>query len=112
MTPSTNPERNSGTAVRFLITGGAGFVGSHLADELIGRGHRVHAFDDLSTGSIENIRHLKQHVGFEYTVESSFNERVVAELVDEPDAVFHLAASVGVRRIVERPVRAIETNVH
>ena len=98
--------------MKFLITGGAGFVGSHLADELVGRGHHVHALDDLSTGSIENIRHLKPHASFEYTLESCANGRVVAELVDEADAVFHLAAAVGVQLIVESPVRAIETNVH
>ncbi|MGI8428066.1 MAG: GDP-mannose 4,6-dehydratase [Solirubrobacteraceae bacterium] len=98
--------------MRYLITGGAGFMGSHLADELLGRGHRVHALDDLSTGSIANIRHLRKDPRFEYTIESCANSRVVAELVDESDAVFHLAAAVGVQLIVESPVRAIETNVH
>jgi UDP-glucose 4-epimerase len=98
--------------VRFLITGGAGFVGSHLADELLSRGHRVHALDDLSTGSIANIRHLKADPRFEYTIESCANDSVVAELVDEVDVVFHLAAAVGVKLIIESPVRAIETNVH
>lgn len=97
--------------MRFLITGGAGFVGSHLADELLERGHHVHAIDDLSTGSIENIRHLKEHPRFDYTIDSCGNERVVAELVDGADAVFHLAAAVGVELIVESPVRTIETNV-
>jgi UDP-glucose 4-epimerase len=98
--------------VRFLITGGAGFVGSHLADELLGRGHRVHALDDLSSGAIENIRHLKDHHGFQYTLDSCSDGRIVAELVDEVDAIFHLAAAVGVRLIVESPLKAIETNVH
>ena len=97
--------------MRFLITGGAGFIGSHLADELIGRGHRVHALDDLSTGSIDNIRHLREDPAFEYTIDSCTNCRLVAELVDEADAVFHLAAAVGVQLIVESPVRTIETNV-
>lgn len=97
--------------MRFLITGGAGFIGSHLADELISRGHRVHALDDLSTGSIENIRHLKSNPRFEYTIESCSLSSLVAELVDEADAVYHLAAAVGVRLVVESPVRAIETNV-
>jgi UDP-glucose 4-epimerase len=98
--------------MRFLITGGAGFIGSHLAEELLGRGHAVHALDDLSTGSIENIRHLKHEPGFCYTLESCSHSATVAELVDEADAVFHLAAAVGVQLIVESPVHAIETNVH
>ncbi|MEA2298006.1 MAG: UDP-glucose 4-epimerase [Solirubrobacteraceae bacterium] len=97
--------------MRFLITGGAGFIGSHLADELIARGHRVHALDDLSTGSIENIRHLRDDPAFEYTIDTCSSPRLVAELVDESDAVYHLAAAVGVKLIVESPVRTIETNV-
>jgi UDP-glucose 4-epimerase len=98
--------------MRFLITGGAGFIGSHLADELIARGHRVHVLDDLSTGSIDNISHLKGTSSFDYTIESCANAPVVAELVDGADAVYHLAAAVGVELIVESPVRTIETNVH
>jgi UDP-glucose 4-epimerase len=98
--------------MKFLITGGAGFVGSHLAEEFIDRGHSVHALDDLSTGSIENIRHLKGEPKFGYTIESCAHAATVAELVDESDVVFHLAAAVGVQWIVESPVRAIETNVH
>jgi nucleoside-diphosphate-sugar epimerase len=98
--------------VRFLITGGAGFIGSHLADELLARGHHVHVLDDLSTGSISNIRHLKNEPRFGYTIESCSLSPLVAELVDEADAVYHLAAAVGVRLIVESPVQAIETNVH
>jgi UDP-glucose 4-epimerase len=98
--------------MRFLITGGAGFIGSHLAEELLERGHAVHALDDLSTGSIENIRHLKDEARFCYTLESCSHSATVAELVDEADAVFHLAAAVGVQLIVESPVRTIETNVH
>lgn len=98
--------------MRYLITGGAGFIGSHLADELLTRGHHVHALDDLSTGSIANIRHLKAAARFEYTIESCASGSLVAELVDEADAIFHLAAAVGVRLIVESPVRTIETNVH
>jgi UDP-glucose 4-epimerase len=98
--------------MRFLITGGAGFIGSHLADELISRGHRVHVLDDLSTGSIDNIQHLKGQEEFGYTIDSATNERLVAELVDAADVVYHLAAAVGVELIVESPVQAIETNVH
>jgi UDP-glucose 4-epimerase len=98
--------------MRFLITGGAGFIGSHLSDLLIVHGHQVHVLDDLSTGSIENIRHLKHRPGFEYTIDSAENHGVVAELIDESDVVVHLAAAVGVTLVVESPVRAIETNVH
>jgi nucleoside-diphosphate-sugar epimerase len=98
--------------MRVLITGGAGFIGSHLCDELVARGDRVHILDDLSTGSIDNIRHLKEHPGFEYTIDSATNARLVAELVDEADVIYHLAAAVGVQLIVESPVRTIETNVH
>jgi UDP-glucose 4-epimerase len=95
-----------------LITGGAGFIGSHLCDELLARGDEVHVLDDLSTGSIENIRHLKGRPGFDYTIESLNNTAIVAELVDDADVVYHLAAAVGVQLIVESPVRTIETNVH
>jgi UDP-glucose 4-epimerase len=98
--------------MRFLITGGAGFIGSHLADELLERGDQVHVLDDLSTGSIDNMRHLKGKPGFEYTIDSAANAPIVAELVDGADVVFHLAAAVGVQLIVESPVRTIETNVH
>jgi UDP-glucose 4-epimerase len=98
--------------MRFLITGGAGFIGSHLSDLLVEHGHAVHVLDDLSTGAIENIRHLKHRPGFEYTIGSVEDHALVAELVDEADTVVHLAAAVGVTLIVESPVRAIETNVH
>jgi len=98
--------------MRFLITGGAGFIGSHLSDLLIEHDHAVHVLDDLSTGAIENIRHLKCHPGFQYTIGSAEDDAVVAELVDETDIVVHLAAAVGVTLVVDSPVRAIETNVH
>src|ERR687898_3240862 len=98
--------------MRILITGGAGFVGSHLADELLRRGHRVHALDDLSTGAIDNVRHLKSNPAFEYTIESCGDAPLVAELVDSADVVYPLAAAVGVELIVEGPVRTIENNVH
>jgi UDP-glucose 4-epimerase len=98
--------------VKVLITGGAGFIGSHLADLLLERGHAIHVLDDLSTGAIENIRHLKGRADFDYTIDSAANNSVVAEVVDEADVVCHLAAAVGVQLIVESPVRTIETNVH
>jgi UDP-glucose 4-epimerase len=98
--------------MRVLITGGAGFIGSHLADACLGRGDEVFVLDDLSTGSIDNIRHLRASGRFHYTIESVHHTPTVAELVDQCDVVFHLAAAVGVRLIVESPVRTIETNVH
>lgn len=97
--------------MRYLITGGAGFIGSHLAEKLLGAGHTVTVVDDLCTGAIQNIEKLKSSAGFNYIVESIFNRPLLAELIDDHDAVFHLAASVGVRLIVESPVRTIETNV-
>lgn len=98
--------------MNILLTGGAGFVGSHLADLLLPRGHRVHVIDDLSTGAIANIAHLKGTPGFSYTIDTIMNEPLLAEAVDAADVVFHLAAAVGVKLIVEAPVRTIETNVN
>jgi UDP-glucose 4-epimerase len=98
--------------MRVLITGGAGFIGSHVAEAYLARGDEVFVLDDLSTGSIDNIRHLKANDRFHYTIESVHHAPTVAELVDQCDAVIHLAAAVGVRLIVESPVRTIETNVH
>ena len=98
--------------MRFLITGGAGFIGSHLAERLLARGDEVLLFDNLSTGCMENIRHLKNNDRMHYFLDSIENRQLLAELVDESDAVFHLAAAVGVRLIVESPVRTIETNVN
>ncbi len=97
--------------MKYLITGGAGFIGSHLSDELLQRGHQVHVLDDLTTGSIDNLAHLRGKDRFAYTIDSAENAPVVAELVDAADVVFHLAAAVGVRLIVESPVRTIETNI-
>ncbi len=98
--------------MRFLITGGAGFIGSHLAERLLQRGDEVTILDDLSTGSVENIRHLKSHPRFHHVFDTIQNRSVLAELVDESEVVFHLAAAVGVRLIVESPVHTIETNVY
>ena len=98
--------------MKALITGGAGFVGSHLAEALLARGDEVQVLDNLSTGSIDNVEHLKGQRGFRYTIDSVMNEPVAAELIDRADVVFHLAAAVGVRLIVESPVNTIETNVH
>ncbi len=98
--------------MKALLTGGAGFVGSHLADALLDRGHDVLVIDDLSTGSLDNIAHLKDRRGFECVIDSVMNEPLMAKLIERSDIVFHLAAAVGVKLIVEAPVRTIETNVH
>jgi UDP-glucose 4-epimerase len=98
--------------MRVLITGGAGFVGSHLAEALLERGDDVSVIDNLSTGSIDNIAHLKSHPRFSYSIDSIENEPLLAELIDRADIVVHLAAAVGVKLIVEQPVHTIETNVH
>ena len=95
-----------------FITGGAGFIGSHLAETLLSAGHRVTVLDNLSTGAMENIEHLKADAGFRYVIDSVTNEPLLAELIDAADVVFHLAAAVGVKLIVEAPVHTIETNVH
>ena len=98
--------------MRALITGGAGFIGSHLAERLLRDGHEVAVLDNLSTGSIDNISHLKTTPGFSYAIDSVTNESLLAEMIDRSDVVFHLAAAVGVKLIVEQPVHTIETNVH
>ena len=98
--------------MRALLTGGAGFIGSHLAERLLELGHEVHVLDNLSTGSIDNIAHLKGRSGFSYVIDTVTNEPLLAEMIDQCDVVFHLAAAVGVKLIVEQPVHTIETNVH
>jgi UDP-glucose 4-epimerase len=98
--------------LRYLITGGAGFIGSHLAERLLDRGDRVVLLDNLSTGSMDNIRHLKSSERMEYHLDNIENRQLVAELVDDADIVVHLAAAVGVKLIVESPVKTIETNVN
>jgi len=99
-------------SLRYLITGGAGFIGSHLAERLLDRGDRVVLLDNLSTGSVENIRHLKSSPLLEYHLDTIENRQLLAELVDDADVIVHLAAAVGVKLIVESPVRTIETNVN
>lgn len=98
--------------MRSLITGGAGFVGSHLAEALLNKGNEVFIIDDLSTGSIDNIEHLKNNPKFHYTIDTIKNEPILAELIDKCDIVYHLAAAVGVVLIVESPVNTIETNIY
>ena len=98
--------------MRVLITGGAGFIGSHLAEALLDRGDEVFVLDDLSTGRLENIAHLITHPGFGYSIGSVTDEVTVGKLMDECDMAFHLAAAVGVRLVVSKPVHTIETNVH
>ena len=95
-----------------LVTGGAGFIGSHLADHLLKLGEKVIVIDDLSTGAIENIEHLKQNPRFSYTIDSITNRQVMAELVDKADIIYHLAAAVGMRLVAESPVKTIETNIY
>jgi len=98
--------------LRYLITGGAGFIGSHLAERLLDRGDRVVLLDNLSTGSVENIRHLKSCDRLQYHFDGIENRQLLAELVDDADIIVHLAAAVGVKLIVESPVKTIETNVN
>ncbi len=98
--------------MKILITGGAGFIGSHLADALISQKHEVFIIDDLSTGSMDNILHLKDNPLFHYAIDTIKNYSVMAEMVDRCDIIVHLAAAVGVKLIVESPVNTIETNIY
>lgn len=97
--------------MRALITGGAGFIGSHLAETLLAQGHRVMVIDNLSTGRFSNIEHLANHPNFGFALETITNETVMDRLVSECDVIFHLAAAVGVHLVVHSPVQVIETNV-
>lgn len=97
--------------MRVLITGGAGFIGSHLAEQHLSKGDEVYIIDDLSTGSISNIEHIKEHPKLRYHIDTVTNTQLTAELVDLCDVIYHLAAAVGVKLIVESPVRTIETNI-
>src|SRR5258708_12744308 len=94
-----------------LVTGGAGFIGSHVAEKLVGRGDKVCIIDDLSTGSIQNVEHLKGRKNFQYVLDTVTNHSLMTELIDAADVIYHLAAAVGVRLIVESPVRTMETNI-
>src|SRR6266700_2905155 len=98
--------------MRALITGGAGFIGSHLSEALLEQGHEVLILDNLSTGSMDNISHMKGRAGFEYFIDTVENEGLLAELIDRSEVGFHFAAAVGVKLIVAQPVYPIETNVH
>ncbi len=97
--------------MRYLITGGAGFIGSHLAEALLSEGHEVFILDDLSTGSVDNLAAVKAHPRLHLSVDTLFNAPLAAQLIDQADVVLHLAASVGVFQIIESPVRTIETNI-
>ena len=98
--------------MRVLITGGAGFIGSHLCDALLARGDLVHVVDDLSTGCVDNIAHLRDHPRFEYTIGGLSERSLLAELIDDCDVIFHLAAAVGVKLIVQSPVgEAVQNNI-
>src|SRR5687767_12228977 len=101
-----------GGRMKVFITGGAGFIGSHLAEQLVARGDRVLVLDDLSTGQMANLDGLVGHPGFEYRIGSALDLPLVTELMDRCDVTVHLAAAVGVRLIVEQPVHTIHTNVH
>jgi len=98
--------------MKALITGGAGFIGSHLGEKLLQNGHDVTALDDLSTGSLENLRTIETHEKFRFVHDTVRNSEIMHVLIDQCDIVFHLAAAVGVQLIVDDPVRTIETNIH
>lgn len=95
--------------MKILITGGAGFVGSHLADKLIAEGHEITVIDNLSTGRYSNIAHLEDTPGFRLIIDTVLNEHLMEDLIRETDRVYHMASAVGVRLIMERPVQTIET---
>jgi UDP-glucose 4-epimerase len=97
--------------MQYLITGGAGFIGSHLTDRLMEEGHRVHVFDNLSTGTLDNVRHWMDHGRFALTIGSVLDEHTLGECIAACDRVVHLAAAVGVGRIMDKPVETILTNV-
>jgi UDP-glucose 4-epimerase len=95
-----------------LVTGGAGFIGSHLSEALLARGHRVTALDDLSTGSRENIKHLQDNPGFEFVLGTVLDEGAVDKLVSRSEIVYHMAAAVGVKYIIDNPLASLRTGTH
>ena len=95
-----------------LITGGCGFIGSHLAEKLLNDGHEVYVIDDLSTGSIDNIKHLRTNPKFHLNIDTITNELLLSSIVDKVDLIYHLAAAVGVQLVVKSPIKTIETNIH
>ena len=97
---------------RYLVTGGAGFIGSHLAERLLADGHAVVVMDDLSTGRLDNLKTLEGYSGFDYLVDSVANEALLQNVIDNVDAVFHLAAGVGVMSVVQSPVHTIEATLY
>jgi UDP-glucose 4-epimerase len=97
--------------MRILVTGGAGFIGSHLCERLLNEGHEVDVIDDLSTGRIENLRNSITNPYFNFINDSVLNEKMMYTLIDKCEMVYHLAAAVGVQLIVDEPVRTIETNI-
>jgi len=97
--------------MRVLITGGAGFIGSHLSERLLSLGHQVVAIDDLSTGSLDNIASFRDESAYEFHQDTIFHREKLKTLIEDADVIFHLAAAVGVKKIVEFPVQTIETNV-
>lgn len=100
-----------GTVVNTLVTGGAGFIGSHLAEKLIGRGDRVTVVDDLSTGSRENLKEISADKNFAFVEGTVLDKKLMNELVESCEVIYHLAAAVGVKFVIDNPVRSIETNV-
>jgi UDP-glucose 4-epimerase len=97
--------------MRILITGGAGFIGSHLAEKLLNDGHQVHVIDNLSTGKLENIETFKDHPKFKYTIGSILNRELLEKLVSSSEQIYHLAAAVGVKYIIENPLSSLKTNI-
>ena len=97
--------------MKILITGGAGFIGSHLAEALLDRGDKIQVIDNLSTGSLQNITHLIENPNFNYTIDTIMNEAAIDKLIGDCDCIYHLAAAVGVKLIMEKPLETIETNV-
>ncbi len=97
--------------MKILITGGAGFIGSHLAEKLLAQGHKVHVLDNLSTGRLENVAHLKKNPNFSITVGTILNLELMDKLMNGCDQVYHMAAAVGVKYIIENPLLSLQTNV-